>query len=231
MGKHIVAQRRGRGGLVYRSPSHRHVGRITNPPAGAYKIIDIVHAPGRNNPALKITDASGKGFYQIAFSGAHVGQDIHVGKNGEAKSGSTIPLGKVPDGSLVYNIESQPGDGGKFCRNAGSAALVVSHGEAVVLKLASGKTRDFHADCMATMGTAAGSGARNAPILKAGKNVHFTQSRAKRPYTVRGVAMNAINHPHGGGNHQHVGRPSTVGARAPPGRKVGRLSPKKKRKR
>lgn len=229
MGKHIVAQRRGKGGLVYRSPSHRHLGNIRTPPKGSYTIRDIVHAPGRNNPVLKVSDNSGKSHFQIAFSGAYVGQNIHVGTDGEAKPGNTIPLGKVPDGSLVYNIESMPGDGGKFCRNAGSAALVVSHGNKVVLKLTSGKTREFHADCMATLGASAGTGARNAPVLKAGKNVHFTSSRAKRPYTVRGVAMNAINHPHGGGNHQHVGKPSTVSTYASPGRKVGRLSPRRKR--
>jgi large subunit ribosomal protein L2 len=129
----------------------------------------------------------------------------------------------------VFNIESMPGDGGKFCRTAGASALVVSHGTSVTLKLPSGKTKQFNPGCKATVGLVAGSGARDIPILKAGRHIHYLQSKAKRPYTVRGVAMNAVNHPHGGGNHQHVGRPSTVGRGTPPGRKVGRLSPQRRK--
>jgi large subunit ribosomal protein L2 len=89
--------------------------------------------------------------------------------------------------------------------------------------------RQFNPRCKATVGLVAGSGARDIPILKAGRHIHYLQSKAKRPYTVRGVAMNAVNHPHGGGNHQHVGRASTVGRGTPPGRKVGRLSPQRRK--
>ena len=106
---------------------------------------------------------------------------------------------------------------------------VVAHGEKVTLKLPSGELKDFIPSCRATIGIAGGGGRNTRPFMKAGKKIHAYQSRAKRPYTVRGVAMNAANHPHGGGNHQHVGRPSTVGRNTPPGRKVGRLSPKKKK--
>ena len=229
MGKHIVAQRRGKGGLVYRSPSHRHVSEIRFPAPGNYRIIDIVHAPGRNAPLLKLQGKDGSIEYQLAFAGAYVGQEISTDSTGEADLGKTMPLGDIPDGMLVHCIESHPGDGGKLCRTAGTSALVVSHGNSVVLKLSSGKTREFNPQCRATIGIIAGSGARNAPVLKAGKHIHFLRSKAKKPFTVRGVAMNAVNHPHGGGNHQHVGRPSTVSSYAPPGRKVGRLSPRRKR--
>lgn len=229
MGKHIIPQRRGKGSLVYRSPSHRHVGPAGHLRQGNYQVKDIIHAPGRNAPLLIVSGTGGKG-YQIGFSGAYVGQTIDVGPAVKSAPGHTTSLGKIPDGTTVYNIESKPGDGGKFCRTAGSGALVVSHGENVTLRLSSGKIRAFHPACMATVGSVAGSGARDAPVLKAGNSHHFYRSKAKRPYSVRGVAMNAINHPHGGGNHQHVGRASTVGRGAPPGRKVGRLSPKKRRK-
>ncbi|GGM71969.1 50S ribosomal protein L2 [Thermogymnomonas acidicola] len=228
MGKHIVAQRRGRGGLVYRSPSHRHVAPIRHPSPGEYTVKDIIHAPGRNAPLLVLEDGTGKHQFQIAFNGAYVGQKLSVG-SGSPAPGCTLPLGSIPDGSLVYNIESMPGDGGKFCRTAGTAALVVSHGERVTLKFPSGKMRQFHPLCMATVGIVSGSGAKDIPILKAGTHIHYLRSKAKWPFTVRGVAMNAVNHPHGGGNHQHVGRPSTVGRGTPPGRKVGRLSPKRRR--
>lgn len=229
MGKHIIPQRRGKGSLMYRSPSHRHVAELQHLRPGKYEVKDIIHAPGRNAPLLVVAGTGGKG-YQIGFSGAYVGQSIEVGPSVHSSTGHTLSLGKIPDGASVYNIESKPGDGGKFCRTAGSRALVVSHGEYVTLRLSSGKIRAFHPSCMATVGNVAGSGARDAPLLKAGNSHHFNRSKAKRPYSVRGVAMNAINHPHGGGNHQHVGRPSTVGRGAPPGRKVGRLSPKRRKK-
>jgi large subunit ribosomal protein L2 len=228
MGKHIIPQRRGKGGLVYRSPSHRHVAKPMHLAAGKYNVKSIIHAPGRNAPLLMIQNDKVSG-YQIAFNGAHVGQELSIGPGSVPEDGSTTTLGMIPDGSTVYNIESQPGDGGKFCRTAGSGALVVSHAETVTLKLASGKMRSFHPSCLATIGSVAGSGARDSPVLKAGNSVHFYRSKAKRPISVRGVAMNAINHPHGGGNHQHVGRPSTVGRGAPPGRKVGRLSPQRRK--
>ncbi len=230
MGKHIVAQRRGKGSLTYRSPSHRHTAPLRHNEDGEYTVKDIIHAPGRNAPLLIVKKEQGPDSYQIAFNGARVGQKVLVGQKGRAEEGSTLPLGIIPDGSYVYNLESIPGDGGKFCRTAGSAALIISHGNMVTLKLASGKMKLFNPKCRATIGAVAGSGARDIPILKAGRKVNFAQSKARRPYSVRGVAMNAVNHPHGGGNHQHVGRPSTVGRGAPPGRKVGRLSPKRRRK-
>lgn len=230
MGKLIIPQRRGKGSLVFRSPSHRHVADIKHPVEGSYTVKDIQQSPGRSSPVLVLQDETGKKHYQIAFVGAYVGQKITIGNVKETKAGDTVPLGQVPDGSTVYNIESIPGDGGKFCRTAGTGALVISHGTNVTIKLPSGKIKHFHPNCKASLGVIAGTGARDIPILKSGRKVHYYQSRAKRPYSVRGVAMNAVKHPHGGGNHQHVGRPSTVGRGTPPGRKVGRLSPKKRRK-
>lgn len=227
MGKMISAQRRGKGGLVYRSPSHRHLSRMTLPRDGEYTVHDVTHAPGRNSPVLVLRDGEGRKSYQIAFNGASVGQSVRSGGD-NTNPGYTTALGLIPDGARVHNIESIPGDGGKFCRTAGSSALVVSHGDFVTLRLSSGKMKVFNPKCRATIGIVAGSGARDSPVLKAGRHVHYLRSKAKRPYTVRGVAMNAVNHPHGGGNHQHVGRPSTVGRGTPPGRKVGRLSHKRR---
>ncbi len=229
MGKRIIPRRRGKGGLEYRSPSHRHVAEVRTPPEGAYKILDVIQAPGRNSPFLEVQDTTGRKSYQLAFLGAHVGQEIQAGPESSLEKGNTTVLANIPDGTVVYNIESYPGDGGKFCRSAGNFALIVSHSSKVTLKLPSGSMRDFDPRCKATLGVVAGSGLKDSPILKAGTHVHYLQSKAQRPYSVRGVAMNAVNHPHGGGNHQHVGRPSTVGRNAPPGRKVGRLSPKRRK--
>ena len=146
----------------------------------------------------------------------------------KVEPGSVLPLRSVPIGTLVFNIESRPGDGGKFARAAGQAGTLVSAGERPVVQLPSGQFRSFEPDCRATVGRTAGSGAKAAPLYKAGKKFHAWRSTSKRYPRVRGVAMNPVDHPHGGGSHQHVGRPSTVSSKAPPGRKVGRLSPKHK---
>ncbi len=229
MGKLIIPQRRGKGGLVYTSPSHKHVGDMKLIPEGQYVVKDLIHAPGRNSPVLVLSNSNGEKYLQIAFNGAYVGQKVTSGSKVGPALGNTLSLGSIPDGAYVHNIESIPGDGGKFCRTGGTSAQIVSHGDAVAVKLASGKIKQFHPLCRATVGFVAGSGSKDIPILKAGRNVHYHQSRAKRPFSVRGVAMNAVNHPHGGGNHQHVGRASTVGRGTPPGRKVGRLSPKRRK--
>lgn len=229
MGKRIVAQRRGKGGLVYKSPSHRHMGEIKLTEDGNYKVKQLIHAPGRNTPLLVLNRADGQRKLQLAFSGAFVGQELNAGSSVSPEKGNTLPLGRIPDGSYIHNIESTPGDGGKFCRTGGNSSMVVSHAEKVTVKLPSGKIKQFNPMCRATIGYLAGSGAKDIPVLKAGKKTHYLRSKARRPYSVRGVAMNAINHPHGGGNHQHVGRASTVGRGTPPGRKVGRLSPKRRK--
>lgn len=230
MGKLIIPQRRGKGGLTFRSPSHRHSGDMKLIPEGQYVVKDLVHAPGRSSPILVLASNNGEKYLQIAYNGAYVGQKVESGLSVRSSLGNTLTLGSIPDGAYIHNIESIPGDGGKFCRTAGSSAQIISHGDAVAVKLASGKMKQFHPSCRATVGFVAGSGSKDIPILKAGRNVHYHQSRAKKSFSVRGVAMNAVSHPHGGGNHQHVGRPSTVGRGTPPGRKVGRLSPKRRKK-
>lgn len=229
MGKLIIPQRRGKGGLVYRSPSHKHVSPMKIPLQGEYKIKDIIHAPGRNSPVLLLDGGDKKDQYQIAFNGAYVNQVVRVGKGENPRLGDSTFLGYIPDGAFIHNIETVPGDGGKLCRTAGSYSQVISHGEYVTVKLPSGSIKNLNPQCRATMGTVAGTGAKDIPILKAGTHIHYLQSKAKKAISVRGVAMNAVNHPHGGGNHQHVGRPSTVARGTPPGRKVGRLSPKRRK--
>ena len=166
----------------------------------------------------------------IAPDGLHVGQEILVGSP-LIDRGNTLPLGLVPEGTLVFNIEKAPGDGGKYARAGGTAALVISRGPPVVVRLPSGAMKPLDPRCRATVGVVAGSGHQERPFYKSGKVFHAYQSKAKAYLVVSGVAMNAVNHPHGGGSHQHVGKPSTVSARAPPGRKVGRLAPQRKKRR
>ncbi|MEM0126560.1 MAG: 50S ribosomal protein L2 [Thermoplasmatales archaeon] len=230
MGKKLLVQRRGRGGLMYKSPSHRHYGDIKYPNTSSWegRVVKLLRDPGHYAPVAQVRMNDDTIVNFIAHSGMFIGQKIQGGKDAVPIEGNTLPLGLIPDGALVYNVEVRPGSGGNLSRTPGAFCTVVSHGENVTIKLPSGKLMDIKPSCLATIGVVGGGGRNAKPFLKAGKKIHAYQSRAKRPFSVRGVAMNAVNHPHGGGNHQHVGRPSTVGRNTPPGRKVGRISPKRK---
>ncbi len=229
MGKRIRSRRRGAGTAVYRAPSHRYYADIVHPKINEGKgvIVDIIKDPSHTAPVAVVK--FDKEYYMLAPAGLYVGQTIEVGPNAPIKEGNILPLGSIPEGTPIHNIEVKPYDGGKLVRAAGTYALVVSHGEKTTVQLPSGQFKYLDPRCRAVVGIVAGSGRPDKPFLKSGNKIHALQSRAQRPYTVRGVAMNAVNHPHGGGNHQHIGRPSTVSKNTPPGRKVGRIAPKKKR--
>ena len=229
MGKNLRGQRRGRGtSPTYRSPSHRHPGPVTLPARRGDGIVtDIFQAPGHTAPLARVR-FDGQEILMIACDGLAVGQRVTHGAT-NIDRGNTLPLRDIPEGTLVYNIEARPGDGGRFVRAAGTQAVVVSHGDRTVVQLPSGQFHSFHPDCRAMIGAVAGAGRGDKPFTKAGKKWFSFRSFSKAMFKVRGVAMNPVDHPHGGGSHQHVGKPSTVGYDVPPGRKVGRMSPQPKR--
>ena len=231
MGKNLPTQRRGRGNSpTYRSPSHRHMGEVKHfRGEGEGVVEDILQAPGRSAPVARVRYGEKKTLL-IAPDGLEVGQTVTTGKP-VIERGSTLPIGDIPEGTLVYNVELQPGDGGKLVRAAGATALIISQGEVTTIQLPSGQMRSFNRNCRATVGVVSGAGRGDKPFYKSGKKFFAFRSKAKAYFKVRGVAMNPVDHPHGGGAHQHVGRPSTVSSSAPPGRKVGRLSPQRKKRR
>lgn len=229
MAKRLRTQRRGSGGNQYRSPSHRHLDDVRLPAKSKADgvIVDLIHAPGRTSP-LAVIDYNGEMDYQLAAEGMSVGQKVAVGQ-GEVKPGNIMQLAVIPEGTLIHNIEANPGDGGKFVKVAGASATVVSRGASVIVQMPSGALKEFNPNCRAAVGVIAGNGRADKPLAKSGKNFHTLQSRSKAHFHVSGVAMNAVDHPHGGGSHPHIGGPSTKSRNAWPGQKVGRLSPKKKK--
>ena len=231
MGKRIIPQRRGRGTSTYRSPSHRHKGVPKYPRdfRGEGIVVDIFHAPGRTTPLAKIKYDGGKAL-MLAPEGLRVNQIVHMGSGSPIELGNTLPLEEIPEGTLVHNIESMVGDGGKFVRTAGTSAAVVTRGKKVIVQMPSGSFKNFNGKCMATIGILSNSGRNEKPFAKAGKKFHCYRSKAKRSKKVKGIAMNPVNHPHGGGGHPHVGTQSSPSYNAPPGRKVGRIAPKPKSK-
>ena len=228
MGKRLITQRRGSGTMLYRSPSHRHVDDVRLPAfnEGTAVIKDLIQAPGRTCP-LAVLDVNGVTDYQLAVEGTKVGQTIQIGGT-EIKAGNITQLSKIPEGTLINNVEARPGDGGKFAKVAGTSATVVSRGEKVMVLMPSGEIKEFSPNCRAVIGVVAGGGRGDKPLAKAGKNVHTLRSRSTAPFKTKGVAMNPVDHPHGGGSHAHVGGPNCQKRTASPGQKVGFLPPKKK---
>jgi large subunit ribosomal protein L2 len=239
MGKRVGAQRKGRGGSVYRSPGHRYkagkngikyIKTRGDKNKQKAKVAKLVHDSGRSAVLAELEYRDGSKDLMIAPEGLKVEQEIEIEGKASIRPGNILPLKAIPEGTPVFNVEGNPGDGGKFVRASGTSATVVSHGMRTVIQLPSGQFKPFHPDCRATIGVIAGGGRLEKPLAKAGRKLKITRSRGRKYPKVSGVAMNPVNHPHGGGAHQHVGGPSSVSKHAPPGKKVGRISSKKKKK-
>jgi len=232
MGKKLIQQRRGRVKGRYNVPSHRFKGDIKyvkekDNIEGTVK--EILHDPGRSAPLAAVKLNTNKEILFLAPEGIKVGDTIKfTDDKTDVSIGNVLPLGVIPEGAPVYNIELSPGDGGKLVRAGGSTAIVVAHEkEKTVLQLPSGQFKTIASECRATIGVAAGGGRKDKPFLKAGKKYHAYKTRGRQYPVVRGVAMNPVAHPHGGGSHQHVGKPSSIRRGSPPGTKVGNISSKR----
>ncbi len=189
------------------------------------QVTDIFHNPGISTPCAMVKLQNGETFCVPACDGLRVGQTISVGPGAPVQPGNIVPLGNVPEGSKVYMIEAQPGDGGKFVRASGTYGIVVGReGRETIVQLPSGKTRRFLSECRAIVGIVAGGGRVDKPFVKAGKKYHHMRAKAKPYPRTRGVAMNVVDHPFGGGRRQHCGRPRCVSRNAPPGQKVGLIA-------
>ncbi len=233
MGRRIQGQRRGRGTSTFRAPSHRYKSDLSHKKDESSDtvsgtVVDIEHDPARSAPVVAVEFEDGDQRLVLAPEGVAVGDTIQVGVSAEIKPGNTLPLAEIPEGVPVCNIERQPGDGGKFARASGTSAQIVTHDRRVtVVKLPSGQAKRLNPECRATIGVVAGGGRTEKPFVKAGKKHHKMKSRGTKWPRVRGVAMNAVDHPFGGGGRQHPGQPKSVSRDAPPGRKVGDIASKR----
>ncbi|MDI6702365.1 50S ribosomal protein L2 [Methanothermobacter wolfeii] len=240
MGKRLISQRRGRGTPTYRSASHRFKGKIkyraydSLESEGSLKgsVVDIMHDPGRTAPVALVKFENGEKNLILAPEGLVLKDEVECGAGAKVKPGNSLPLSQIPEGTPIYNIENRPGDGGKLVRSSGTYASLITHdADKAVIELPSGELKALNPQCRATVGVVAGGGRREKPFLKAGKKYHALRAKGKKSVRVRGVAMNAVDHPHGGGNRQHPGRPTTVSRHAPPGRKVGSIAARRTGKR
>ncbi len=158
-------------------------------------IKSIEYDPNRNAFIALAVYADGEKRYVLAPSGLKVGDKIVSGAATDIKVGNCCELKNIPDGTVVHNLELQPGKGGQLCRAAGTSAQVLgSEGRYVTVRLASSEVRKLLNNCRATIGTVGNEDHNLINVGKAGKTRHF----GIRP-TVRGSAMNPNDHPHGGG--------------------------------
>ena len=233
MGKRILVQRRGRGTSQFRAATHKKRGSVkyrklskseySTKITGTVK--DIIHDPGRGAPVAVVLFEDGLKKIVLPSEGVRVGQTIEYGVTAAITVGNTLPLLAIPDGTPVFNIELTPGDGGRLIRSSGGYATILGRDKGkVTLQLPSGEMKEIPQKCRATIGIVAGGGRTEKPFVKAGNKYHLMKAKGHYYPRVRGVAMNAVSHPHGGGAHQGPPRSTTVSRNAHPGRKVGLIA-------
>lgn len=218
-----------------KSGGRNNKGRITSRHRGGghkrrYRLIDfkrdkfdipgrietIEYDPNRTARIALVVYADGEKRYILAPNGLRVGDTIQSGSNAEIKDGNTLPLSGIPVGSFIHNIELKPGKGGQLARSAGNAAqLTAKEGEYGFVRLPSGEVRKIRLNCMATLGTIGNTDHENISYGKAGR----MRWLGVRPQT-RGMAMNPVDHPMGGGE----GRSKSGGGRQHPVSPWGRYA-------
>jgi len=218
MGKRLRLQRRGKGSPKFKATINSKVDVRYNYFDSSQtlkgQIIQLFSDPIRSAPVAKILFENGSLDHIVAPEGCKTGDRVVFGKSAENKSGNVLFLEDISPGSQIFNIEKNFGDGGKFARATGQSATLMSKKEGYgLVKMPSGQMKNFPLNVRATIGIVAGSGRPNKPFVKAGNKFHAMKAKGKPYPTLRGVAMNAVDHPFGG--------------LQPSGRKVGAIASKR----
>jgi len=222
MGKRIIQQARGHGSLTYRVRRQAYKYKIGYPIVeGKGKILELINSPAHSAPLAKIIIGD-KVFFSPAFDGAMVGQEIETGKSG---NGNILQLKDIAQGINVYNIEAKSNDGGKLVRASGLSAIVTKKVPGrVAVMMPSKKEVWFNEKCRATIGTVAGQGRLEKPIIKAGKKWHMMKAKNRLWPRTSAVKMNAVDHPFGSGRGKRI-KSKIAKRNAPPGARVGHIRP------
>ncbi len=226
MGTKLIQQRRGKGSPTFKAPSHKFFAdaRYEFPQQETRgQVVRFVDDPARHAILAEILLENGSKIFLIAAEGLKK-NDVITLRGTQVAVGNVLELANVPDGTPVFNVERKPGDGGRIARSSGASAYVIAHDEEtglVSLHLSSKETVSFDPRCLATIGIACGGGRVEKPFKKAGARYYALKARNKYYPRVRGTAMSAYDHPHGG---KSFGKSTTVSKSTPPGRKVGQLA-------
>merc|ERR1712196_611492 len=239
MGRVIRTQRKGRGSIF---TSHTRLRKGTAKlrnidfaeKNGFIKgvVKEIIHDPARGAPLAKVHFHNPRKYkidkeLLVAAEGMYTGMFVFCGKKAALHMGNVVPLSRVPDGCVICNLEAKVGDRGNIAKCSGDYATIVAHDadrKRVKVRLPSGTKKWYKEECRCMVGIVAGGGRVDKPMLKAGRSYHKYRVKHNSWPKVRGVAMNPVEHPHGGGNHQHIGHPSTSSRQAVPGQKVGMIA-------
>ncbi|NIS38250.1 50S ribosomal protein L2 [Candidatus Saccharibacteria bacterium] len=210
-----------------RGGGHKRKYRVIDFKRGKHHIPAVVKAieydPNRSARIALLFYKDGEKRYILAPEGLSIGDRVVSGEKAEVRVGNSLPLARIPMGMTVHNIEMSPGKGGQVARSAGAGGQVIAkEGEFALIKMPSGEIRKFRQECFATVGYIGNTDHFNISLGKAGRS----RWRGKRPH-VRGVAMNPIDHPMGGGEGRSSGgrHPSS-----PWGKLTKGLKTRKKRK-
>lgn len=165
------------------------------------KVAALEYDPNRSAHIALIHYRDGEKRYMLAPLGLTVGQEVISGPDVDVRIGNCLPLQNIPTGTVIHNVELKPGAGGQLGRSAGAAIqLMAKEGDRALLKLPSGELRYVHIQCRATIGQVGNLDHENVSIGKAGRSRWL----GRRPH-VRGIAMNPVDHPHGGGEGRSKG--------------------------
>merc|ERR1712151_856123 len=193
---------------------------------------DIVHDPGRGAPLAKVIFRDQYKYkqhteYFIAVEGMYTGMFVYAGSKASLTVGNILPVNAMPEGTIILNVEAKMGDRGSLARTSGTCAIIIGHTEAgkkTRIRMPSGMRKAILGNCTAMVGVCAGGQRTDKPLLKANNSYYKSHAKKRNWPRVRGVAMNPVEHPHGGGNHQHVGHPTTTRRDAPRGQKCGLIA-------
>jgi len=239
MGRVIRGQRKGSSSIFKSHTFHRKgAAKIRNldfaERNGYVKgvVREIIHDPGRGAPLAVVAfrDRYKYGLKKelmVAAEGLYTGQYIYCGKKAGIAVGNILPVGQMPEGTVVCQLEEKSGDRGKLAKASGNYATIVSQNpdaQKTKIKMPSGSKKTISSLNRGMIGIVAGGGRIDKPILKAGRAYFKYKAKRHSWPRVRGVCMNPVDHPFGGGNHQHIGKPSTVSRFKSPGRKVGLIA-------
>ncbi len=189
----------------HRGGGHKRLYRIIdfrrNKPGIPAKVAGIEYDPNRSARIALLHYRDGEKRYILAPAGLRVGDELNSGPDAEIRPGNALPLAKIPLGTVLHAIEMKPGKGAQLVRAAGTGAqLMAREGKYVTLRMPSGENRMIHVDCQATVGQVGNLEHENQRVGKAGR----ARWQGKRP-NVRGVAMNPVDHPMGGGEGKSSG--------------------------
>jgi large subunit ribosomal protein L2 len=229
MGKRLISQRRGRGTHTFKAKlkglDSKYIVQSEELLKG--EVIDLIKENGRNAIIAEISFDNGNKEFIIAAEGIYLGQKIQQGPGAELKIGNISPLNNLPEGCPIFNIEKVVGDGGTLVKSAGNYALMISKDKRkTTIKMPSGKLISLPLAVRATIGNTSCGGKGEKPFTKAGTKFFAMKSKKIMWPRVRGVAMNAVDHPFGGAQH-HAGKSKSTSRNAPVGRKVGAIASKR----